>query len=92
MLRTGIVQKLLEEKWKTFGYVKFTRSLMTTLVYLITLSVVVFLRPKRRGLFSCDQADSGADDDGDADGSDSGKDDSSVRFWVSGVKLQEHQQ
>lgn len=47
MLRGGIVQKLLEEKWKTFGYVKFTRSLMITFIYLLTLSVVVFLRPSR---------------------------------------------
>ena len=71
MLRSGIVQKLLDEKWKTFGYVKFTRSLMMTLVYLMTLSVVVFLRQAKVAAVKCD-------DETDLDA----RQQNPVKFWI----------
>ncbi|XP_063388342.1 uncharacterized protein LOC134674213 [Cydia fagiglandana] len=44
MLDGGIIQRLLEEKWKTFARNKFLKRLLILLVHLILLSVSVYLR------------------------------------------------
>nr|XP_045581773.1 uncharacterized protein LOC123745342 [Procambarus clarkii] len=45
MLEGGIIQRLLEEKWKTFARNQFLKRLAIMLLQLILLSVAVYLRP-----------------------------------------------
>nr|XP_053627698.1 uncharacterized protein LOC128685222 [Cherax quadricarinatus] len=45
MLEGGIIQRLLEEKWKTFARNQFMKRLAIMLLQLILLSVAVYLRP-----------------------------------------------
>ncbi|XP_045540319.1 uncharacterized protein LOC106718706 [Papilio machaon] len=44
MLDGGIIQRLLEEKWKTFARQKFLKRLMIFMLHLLLLSVSVYLR------------------------------------------------
>ncbi|XP_053618451.1 uncharacterized protein iav isoform X2 [Plodia interpunctella] len=44
MLDGGIIQRLLEEKWKTFARNKFLKRLMILMLHLLLLSVAVYLR------------------------------------------------
>ncbi|CAH0402979.1 unnamed protein product [Chilo suppressalis] len=44
MLDGGIIQRLLEEKWKTFARKKFLKRLMILMLHLMLLSVSVYLR------------------------------------------------
>ncbi|XP_045505634.1 uncharacterized protein LOC123702027 [Colias croceus] len=44
MLDGGIIQRLLEEKWKTFARKKFLKRLMILMLHLLLLSVSVYLR------------------------------------------------
>lgn len=61
MLDGGIIQRLLEEKWKTFAQNQFLKRLLILVVHLFCLSTSVYLRP----------AHDGDDDDEDADTNDS---------------------
>ncbi|XP_017098766.2 uncharacterized protein iav [Drosophila bipectinata] len=61
MLDGGIIQRLLEEKWKTFAQNQFLKRLLILSTHLLCLSVSVYLRPAHDG--------EGEDDDG-SDGSD----------------------
>ncbi|XP_050436250.1 transient receptor potential cation channel subfamily V member 5 [Adelges cooleyi] len=45
MLDGGIIQKLLEEKWKTFARKQFMKRLIILCVHLIMLSMSIYLRP-----------------------------------------------
>ncbi|CAH1154093.1 unnamed protein product [Phaedon cochleariae] len=45
MLDGGIIQRLLEEKWKTFARNQFLKRLLILVVHLIFLSLAVYLRP-----------------------------------------------
>lgn len=45
MLDGGIIQRLLEEKWKTFARNQFLKRLLILLVHLISLSLALYLRP-----------------------------------------------
>ncbi|KAF5276287.1 hypothetical protein FQA39_LY06636 [Lamprigera yunnana] len=45
MLDGGIIQRLLEEKWKTFVRKQFLKRLLIFIIYLILLSAAVYLRP-----------------------------------------------
>lgn len=45
MLDGGIIQRLLEEKWKTFAQNQFLKRLLILMVHLLCLSVSVYLRP-----------------------------------------------
>ncbi|XP_022235044.1 transient receptor potential cation channel subfamily V member 6-like, partial [Limulus polyphemus] len=45
MLDGGVIQRLLEEKWKTFARKEFIKRLGITFLHLIVLSIAVFLRP-----------------------------------------------
>lgn len=45
MLDGGIIQRLLEEKWKTFAQNQFLKRLLILLVHLLCLSVSVYMRP-----------------------------------------------
>ncbi|TMW43459.1 hypothetical protein DOY81_011463, partial [Sarcophaga bullata] len=65
MLDGGIIQRLLEEKWKTFAQNQFLKRLLILLVHLLCLSTSVYLRPAHDG---------DDDDDDDDDGKDAGKD------------------
>ncbi|XP_044006234.1 uncharacterized protein LOC122851212 [Aphidius gifuensis] len=45
MLDGGIIQRLLEEKWKTFARLQFLKRLIILVFHLTTLSLAVYLRP-----------------------------------------------
>ncbi|VVC45404.1 Ankyrin repeat,Ankyrin repeat-containing domain,Ion transport domain [Cinara cedri] len=45
MLDGGIIQKLLEEKWKTFARKQFMKRLVILSIHLIMLSISIYLRP-----------------------------------------------
>ncbi|XP_023240167.1 transient receptor potential cation channel subfamily V member 6-like [Centruroides sculpturatus] len=45
MLDGGVIQRLLEEKWKTFARQHFLKRLVFIFLHLITLGIAVFLRP-----------------------------------------------
>ncbi|KAF5290002.1 hypothetical protein FQR65_LT11668 [Abscondita terminalis] len=45
MLDGGIIQRLLEEKWKTFVRKQFLKRLLIFVIHLILLSAAVYLRP-----------------------------------------------
>jgi len=45
MLDGGIIQRLLEEKWKTFARGQFLKRLLILFIHLLFLSVSVYLRP-----------------------------------------------
>lgn len=49
MLDGGIIQRLLEEKWKTFAQNQFLKRLLILLVHLLCLSTSVYLRPAHDG-------------------------------------------
>ncbi|XP_050356395.1 uncharacterized protein LOC126777391 [Nymphalis io] len=44
MLDGGIIQRLLEEKWKTFARTKFLKRLLILMLHLLLLSISVYLR------------------------------------------------
>lgn len=45
MLDGGIIQRLLEEKWKTFARNQFLKRLLILFIHLFFLSISVYLRP-----------------------------------------------
>ncbi|XP_046414955.1 uncharacterized protein LOC124177005 [Neodiprion fabricii] len=46
MLDGGIIQRLLEEKWKTFARLQFLKRLVILIFHLVSLSLAVYLRPE----------------------------------------------
>lgn len=57
MLDGGIIQRLLEEKWKTFAQNQFLKRLLILSTHLLCLTVSVYLRPAHDG----DDLDEGGD-------------------------------
>ena len=47
MLDGGIIQRLLEEKWKTFAQIQFLKRLAILFIHLLMLSAAVYSRPNR---------------------------------------------
>ncbi|XP_031780916.1 uncharacterized protein LOC100118680 [Nasonia vitripennis] len=45
MLDGGIIQRLLEEKWKTFARLQFLKRLVILVFHLVSLSLAVYFRP-----------------------------------------------
>ncbi|XP_031843575.1 transient receptor potential cation channel subfamily V iav isoform X2 [Nomia melanderi] len=45
MLDGGIIQRLLEEKWKTFARLQFLKRLIILVFHLASLSLAVYMRP-----------------------------------------------
>nr|XP_022918564.1 transient receptor potential cation channel subfamily V member 6 [Onthophagus taurus] len=45
MLDGGIIQRLLEEKWKTFARNQFLKRLLILMIHLLFLSSAIYLRP-----------------------------------------------
>lgn len=64
MLDGGIIQRLLEEKWKTFAQNQFLKRLLILSTHLLCLSVSVYLRPAHDG--DDDDEAAGTDGAGDA--------------------------
>lgn len=62
MLDGGIIERLLEEKWKTFARNQFLKRLLILFVHLFFLSCSVYTRPSRLKLKGSE--------DGSGDGSD----------------------
>lgn len=58
MLEGGVVQRLLEDKWKTYARTQFLKRLAILFQHLLTLSIAVYLRPT-----SCASNDDGDDSD-----------------------------
>lgn len=50
MLDGGIIQRLLEEKWKTFARNQFLKRLLILFVHLFFLSISVYTRPATENL------------------------------------------
>ncbi|XP_068082114.1 transient receptor potential cation channel subfamily V member 4 [Anabrus simplex] len=48
MLDGGIIQRLLEEKWKTFARLQFLKRLAILALHLLLLSMAIYLRPTDR--------------------------------------------
>lgn len=48
MLDGGIIQRLLEEKWKTFAQRQFMKRISIALVHLLFMSIAIYLRPTNR--------------------------------------------
>jgi transient receptor potential cation channel subfamily V member 6 len=47
MLDGGIIERLLEEKWKTFAQQQFLKRLLILFIHLFFMSISVYTRPKR---------------------------------------------
>lgn len=60
MLDGGIIERLLEEKWKTFAQQQFLKRLLILFIHLFFMSISVYTRPRRVN---------SSDDDDDASGS-----------------------
>ena len=60
MLDGGIIERLLEEKWKTFAQQQFLKRLLILFIHLFFMSISVYTRPRRVNSH---------DDDNDGDGS-----------------------
>ncbi|XP_058063684.1 uncharacterized protein LOC131213624 [Anopheles bellator] len=74
MLDGGIVERLLDEKWKTFARNQFLKRLLILAIHLFCLSCSVYLRPVRMFGDADDASETGRNDAGDrgsADGDDS---------------------
>uniref|UniRef100_A0A182VM45 Ion transport domain-containing protein n=1 Tax=Anopheles merus TaxID=30066 RepID=A0A182VM45_ANOME len=87
MLDGGIVERLLDEKWKTFARNQFIKRLLILAIHLFCLSCSVYLRPVR--VFADDEGEEGGDatgDDGADDGGpmavDAADDDIDLTTWV----------
>lgn len=50
MLDGGIIQRLLEEKWKTFAQNQFLKRLLIHVLHLLCLSVSIYMRPSKANL------------------------------------------
>ncbi|GAB0098795.1 Transient receptor potential cation channel subfamily V [Sergentomyia squamirostris] len=46
MLDGGIIQRLLEEKWKTFAQAQFLKRLLILFAHLFCMSISIYLRPE----------------------------------------------
>ncbi|XP_055912069.1 uncharacterized protein LOC129946068 [Eupeodes corollae] len=64
MLDGGIIQRLLEEKWKTFARNQFLKRLLILFIHLFFLSISVYLRPVRTDLASEDADPEDPDENG----------------------------
>lgn len=65
MLDGGIIERLLEEKWKTFAQQQFLKRLLILFIHLFFMSISVYTRPSRVKSKDDDS------NDGDGSGSDS---------------------
>lgn len=57
MLDGGIIQRLLEEKWKTFAQNQFLKRLLILFVHLLFLSLSVYLRPATENMATRSEKD-----------------------------------
>jgi transient receptor potential cation channel subfamily V member 6 len=65
MLDGGIIERLLEEKWKTFAQQQFLKRLLILFIHLFFMSISVYTRPRR---FKPERDnDDGAGDNGDSE-------------------------
>ncbi|XP_031621236.1 transient receptor potential cation channel subfamily V member 4 isoform X2 [Contarinia nasturtii] len=68
MLDGGIIQRLLEEKWKTFARNQFLKRLLILFVHLFFLSISVYMRPSTENLQNKEYEESRTDRTPSADG------------------------
>ncbi|KAL9959339.1 hypothetical protein ACROYT_G032653 [Oculina patagonica] len=57
MLNSGIIYRLLEEKWKAFARGKFYRRLLFAVIYLLGFSLAIYLRPRHLDLMRIETSD-----------------------------------
>jgi hypothetical protein len=60
MLDGGIIERLLEEKWKTFAQQQFLKRLLILFIHLFFMSISVYTRPRRKNAPESDDGDSGS--------------------------------
>lgn len=65
MLDGGIIERLLEEKWKTFAQQQFLKRLLILFIHLLFMSLSVYTRPVRGKIKGGNDEGSG-NGDGDA--------------------------
>jgi transient receptor potential cation channel subfamily V member 6 len=61
MLDGGIIERLLEEKWKTFAQQQFLKRLLILFIHLFFMSISVYTRPKRGKIREDDNESSNED-------------------------------
>lgn len=66
MLDGGIIERLLEEKWKTFAQQQFLKRLLILFIHLFFMSISVYTRP-RRGRMRANGDDSGSGEGADSE-------------------------
>ncbi|CAO1426317.1 unnamed protein product [Diamesa serratosioi] len=86
MLDGGIIERLLEEKWKTFAQHQFLKRLLILFIHLFFMSISVYTRPRRlryRGRDDDDDDGSGSsDNEGNSDDSDEGLDAQTIIRYI----------
>lgn len=65
MLDGGIIERLLEEKWKTFAQQQFLKRLLILFIHLFFMSISVYTRPRRSKAAHDNDDDAG--DNGDSE-------------------------
>lgn len=81
MLDGGIIQRLLEEKWKTFARGQFVKRLLILFTHLFFLSISIYLRPARVP----DEDSEGGDEDGDLSAAAQSTDANGPKTWKAAV-------
>lgn len=61
MLDGGIIERLLEEKWKTFAQQQFLKRLVILFIHLFFMSISVYTRPTRVKPRESDDGDENGD-------------------------------
>lgn len=75
MLDGGIIERLLEEKWKTFAQQQFLKRLLILFIHLLFMSMSVYLRPRRGKVKGMDDDESSGDGSGTGNTDDNGQPD-----------------
>lgn len=85
MLDGGIIERLLEEKWKTFAQHQFLKRLLILFIHLFFMSISVYTRPRRLRYHGDEDDDDGSgssDNDGHSDNSDEGLDAQTIIRYI----------
>lgn len=85
MLDGGIIERLLEEKWKTFAQHQFLKRLLILFIHLFFMSISVYTRPRRLRYHADEDDDDGSgssDNDGHSQDSDEGLDAQTIIRYI----------
>ncbi|CAO1437079.1 unnamed protein product [Diamesa hyperborea] len=85
MLDGGIIERLLEEKWKTFAQHQFLKRLLILFIHLFFMSISVYTRPRRLRYHGDEDDDDGSgngENDGNSTDSDEGLDAQTIIRYI----------